>query len=70
MKIKQEMAKTKSRVEAHSWKEKISELATDGKIHAPRFKTSCEKGKLYLSEKTDQPSQYQIRQQPWYSMYI
>ena len=59
-----------TRVEAHSWKEKICELATDGKIHAPRFKTSYEKGKLYLSEKTDQSSQYQIRQQPWYCMYI
>ena len=51
LKIKQEISKTKARVEAYSWKETICELATDRKVLAPRFKTSDEKEKLCLSEK-------------------
>ena len=51
LKIKKEIAKTKARVEAYSWKDTICELATDRKTLAPRFKTSDEKEKLCLSEK-------------------
>ena len=45
LKIKQEIAEAKARVEAYSWKEMIYEKATDRKILAPRMKTSDEKEK-------------------------
>ena len=51
LKIKQEIAKAKARVEAYSWKEKICEKATDRKITTPRLKTSDEKEKQCPSEK-------------------
>ena len=46
LKTEQEIKKTKARVEAYSWKETISEKATDRKILAPRLKTSDDKEKL------------------------
>ena len=51
LKIKQEIAKTKARVEAYSWKETIYQKATDRRILAPSLKTSDEKEKQCLSEK-------------------
>ena len=51
LKIKQEIAKTKARVEGYSWKEAICEKATDRKIFATRLKTSDEEEKLCPSEK-------------------
>ena len=51
LKIKQEIAKAKARVEAYSWKEKICEKANDRKIATPRLKTSDEKEKQCPSEK-------------------
>ena len=51
LKIKQEIAKTKARVEAYSWKEAIYKKATDRRILAPSLKTSDEKEKQCLSEK-------------------
>ena len=50
LKIEQEIAKTKARVEAYSWKETICEKTTDRKILAPRLKTSDENESLCLSE--------------------
>ena len=63
LKIKQEIAKTKARVEAYSWKEAIYEKATDRRILVPSLKTSDEKEEQCLSEK-HQPLQHQISQKP------
>ena len=51
LKIKQEVAKNKAKVESYSWKEIICELATDRKVLAPRLKTFDEKEKFCLSER-------------------
>ena len=51
LKIKEEIAKTKARVEAYSWKEAVYEKATDRRILASSLKTSDEKEKQCLSEK-------------------
>ena len=50
LKIKQEIAKIKPRMEAYSWKETY-EKATHRRILVPRLKTSDEKEKQCLSEK-------------------
>ena len=64
LKIKQEITKTKARVEAYSWLETVCELATDRKIlDAPKLKTSDEKEAVSV-RKTNQPLQHQIRQEP------
>ena len=51
LKFKQEIAKTKARVVAYSWKETICGLATDRTILASKLKTSDEKEKLCLLER-------------------